>query len=262
MNNKIKSLILKLFGEAIFAKFRVIYWVGKLKRGGFYENEIDLLPHFVHLGSVCIDIGANFGQYTYPLSKLVGSSGKVFSFEPVRCTFEILKNIIRKLKLSNVEVRNIALGDIIGEVRFITPISASGIKGTAESHIYSQGEGVKGIKEKAKITTLDELRLRLPILNRVTFIKCDVEGAELMVFRGGKTFLSKYHPVILCEIEERHTKRYKYKPEKIFSFLESLGYKAFIYSFGKLVLIQRVQEFTINHVFIHESLADKYIYLI
>ena len=123
-----------------------------------------------------------------------------------------------------------------------------------------QGELLNGNKERVKCTTLDELVNSSDFEGRITFIKCDVEGGEMMVFNGGKKLVSKYHPVILCEIEERHTKQYGYTPEALFALLKDLGYKAFIFISDKLVPIQGVQEPEINYVFIYKSGFHKNLY--
>lgn len=259
MNKNIKSIIFNLFGQTIFAKIRTIYWAQKLKRNKFYENEINLLPLFIRPGDVCIDIGANFGQYTYPLSKLVGPTGKVFGFEPVKYTFEILKNIVRKLKLTNVEIQNVALSDKSGEAEIIIPVDDLGMRNIGGSYLSSRTESKKGKRETVEVTTLDELMLGLPLPNKITFIKCDVEGAELMVFRGGKDFLSKFHPTILCEIEERHINRYGYSPEELIDFLKNFGYEVFSFVSGKLTLVKEVQKSSINYIFIYKDLVRKFI---
>jgi tRNA A58 N-methylase Trm61 len=75
----------------VFTKFRIIYWIRRLRRGKFYEKEIGLLSCLISSRSIVIDIGVDFRQYAYSLSKLVGPTGRVFSFEPARYTFEILK---------------------------------------------------------------------------------------------------------------------------------------------------------------------------
>ena len=255
-----KCLYLKhfnFFGERTFSKLQTIYWARKLKNGDFYEKEIDLLPCFIQPGSIAIDIGANFGQYTYPLSKLVGSTGKVFSIEPVKYNFEILKNIVKKLNLTNVELQNIALGDKNGEVEIITPVDNSGLPNIGLSYICNSEENKESKRETVKILTLDELTKNLPSSKKVKFVKCDVEGAEMMVFAGGKNFLSEFQPIILCEIEERHTKRYNYNPDILFKFLKNLGYEAFILKSGKLIQVQEIKKFSINYIFIHKSVAIK-----
>lgn len=246
IKNKIKLPLQNFFGGKLFGKLRTVYWIRKLKRGEFYEyeNEIRLLPYFVKNGDICIDVGANIGQYTYPLSKLVGPKGKVFSFEPVAHAFRILKNVVKKLKLNNVNIQQVALGDRKGKGRFILTFGGG---------YFWDGKEINCKTQKVKFETLDALSEKLPVLSRVSFIKCDVEGTELMVVKGGKNLISKARPIILCEIEKRWTKRYGYFPEEIFNFLSRLGYKPFIFFSGELKEVQGVQDSANNYIFIPEK---------
>jgi len=252
VKSKIKLLISNLFGEDVYGKLYAFCQSRRLQKGRnkYSEAEINLLPSFVRSGDVVIDIGANFGQYTYPLSKLVGVSGRVFSFEPVRSTFKILQNIIKRLKLTNVELLNLALGENNGEVEFIIPIDSFGVQNIYCAHLCGQKENIKGIKETVRMISLDELRAELPLLRRAVFIKCDVEGQELMVLKGGRALLSECHPIIFCEIEEKQTRRYGYAPEDLFAFLKTLGYEVFVFVSNKLVPTQGVQDSISNYIFI------------
>ena len=259
-----KFLFLNFFGEKAYAELYSSFQVWRLKRGKgkYWEPEINLLPHFVHPGDIVIDIGANLAQYTYFLSKLVGPSGKVFAFEPMKYTFKILQRIVKKLKLENVELKNIALGEKEGELEFILPFNNFGLKDVYTSHLYTQEENTKGTIEKVQVVTLDKFWQRFPILEKTTFLKCDVEGQELLVFKGAKTFLSQCQPVILCEIEKRYTKRYGYSPKDLFNFLRNFGYKAFVFVSNKLVPTYGIYEIfnkiLNNYVFIPPNLVSKF----
>jgi len=258
-NKKIKYILFNIFGEKFFTNIRIMHWMYRLKKNKFYEKEINILPKFVHSGDVCIDIGANMGQYTYYLSKLAGKEGVVFSFEPINYTFDTLKKIASKLKLKNVRIKKVALGENNNEMEYIVPLGDSGILDIGQSHQYSKEENTQGEKEKVCVTTIDELMKTFPEIKKTAFIKCDVEGAELMVFRGGKFFLSQYHPVILCEIEKKHTIRYQYNPIDLINFLKEFGYDLFMFSCGKIVKIKEVQASHINYIFIHKNSIGRYI---
>jgi hypothetical protein len=57
---------------------------------------------------------------------------------------------------------------------------------------------------------------------RVSFLKCDVEGHELNVFRGAEQLLRRDRPVLLFECEQRH---HGGRPiSEVFTYLEGLGY--------------------------------------
>ncbi len=253
MKKVIKLLIFRLFGSKVFLWLQSIYWSNKLKKGQMCEKEMHALKDFVKEGDVVIDIGANCGQYTSYLSRLVGSSGKVFSIEPAKATLKILENVVHKLRLGNIEIKEVALAEKSRKCGFITPTDGQNIPLLGEAHLQINRELLSGKKETVKCSTLDELVNDSGLEEKITFIKCDVEGAELMVFKGGRKFLSKYHPVILCEIEERHTKRYDYTPEAVFAFLKDIEYNAFVFDSNKLLPVQGVQGAIINYIFIPEN---------
>ena len=75
------------------------------------EKELGILNQFIKPGDTVLDIGANFGVYTHEFSKLVGSEGKVYSFEPIPETYGRLCYCVDKLNLNNVEVFDVALSD-------------------------------------------------------------------------------------------------------------------------------------------------------
>jgi FkbM family methyltransferase len=61
-------------------------------------------------GESVADIGANAGVYTIAFASLVGSSGEVYSFEPIAANYDILQTVINKAHLSNVRSFRAALG--------------------------------------------------------------------------------------------------------------------------------------------------------
>jgi hypothetical protein len=84
-------------------------------------------------------------------------------------------------------------------------------------------------------------------------IKCDVEGAELLVFKGGSNSLEKHKPTIQCEMLRKWTKRFGYHPNDIIAFLGQYGYHCFTLRDGKLVRFEKMTDDTVetNFYFIH-----------
>jgi len=66
----------------------------------WFENEIKFIRKIIHTGNQVIDIGANYGVYTLSIAKLIGTSGKVYSFEPATETAEIL---LKSLQINNFD---------------------------------------------------------------------------------------------------------------------------------------------------------------
>jgi len=92
-----------------------------------YKNLIDNLTNeicyknlekFLNPGDVCLDVGANVGLYTYKMSKLVKSKGKVLSFEPVEIAYNQLKLLKKKYSLNNCQIFNFAIGDERKKAKF------------------------------------------------------------------------------------------------------------------------------------------------
>jgi hypothetical protein len=116
---------------------------------------------------------------------------------------------------------------------------------------------------EVKTDTLDNFTKEKNIIPDV--IKIDVEGHELSVLKGAENFISKHHPTLIIEIEQRHHKNIHI--ESVFESFNQNGYKCYYYSkkqsqlfsydnkthltntkdyFGKIDYIN-------NYIFIHES---------
>ena len=59
---------------------------------------------------------------------------------------------------------------------------------------------------------------------RLDFIKCDVEGAELMVFRGAAETLRRFRPAVFAEVNADYMARLDSAPAALFRLLGDLGY--------------------------------------
>jgi FkbM family methyltransferase len=165
------------------------------------ENEPDLkvVRHLVKLGDHVIDIGANIGIYTKALSELVGKEGRVYSIEPFPTTFQILCSNINKLHLENVEPLNVAISDSEGVLTMEIPRDHSGAESHYLAHIICNGMATnKAETAKVRASTIDFILGRFP--EKITFIKCDVEGHELTCLKGAQKFLTQSQPAWLIEV--------------------------------------------------------------
>lgn len=156
-------------------------------------------------GAAVLDIGANKGIYSYWLSRAVGANGRVIAFEPQ----PEMAAYIERRHLRNVEVVNTALSDHAG--------TASLSRKRVGDGSASLGRNI-GATIDVKLARLDDVG---PIPN-LRFIKCDVEGHELNVFRGGEQLLRSAKPIIQFESTPEEI-------EPIQSFLKELGYSGVMF---------------------------------
>ena len=181
------------------------------------ESGEDLvMRRIVKSGDVVFDIGAHHGYYTLLLSELVGETGKVFAFEP---NTEMIPNLKRTIKpLANVKLFPMGLSDQAGERTLFVPEEAS----MASLSDWTNGIGGKVHQVNCRMEVLDDL-LRKAQISVPQFIKCDVEGAELSVFKGAVEILNRADaPVIMFEVVDLAAKSFGAKTADYFNFLGSL----------------------------------------
>lgn len=190
----------------------------------FFEIDIlEELKNYIPKNAVILDIGANIGNHTIYFAKRCNAL-KVYSFEPIHETFNILKKNIEINNIGNiVELYNLGLSDknTMGD---ILKYSMHNIGATKITH---------NINGNLKLNKLDNINIDE---DRIDFIKIDVEGHEINLLRGAENTLSKYKPSIFIEVFDENK-------SNIFSILENLGYKY-------------IKEFDYsNYLFIHKSKA-------
>jgi len=237
--NIAKSVIARTLSPRMQHSLRRFYLARRVLAGReFHEIEMNALGSMIAQGDTVADIGANVGAYTKQLSSLVGSGGRVLAFEPVAANYDILQTVVRNGGLANVELHRLALGSVLEEREIAIP-DLGGFTGFYWAHVAKPGE--RG--EKVTVSTLDELGRR-GIVRELDFIKCDVEGFELEVIRGGREILAALHPAWLIEVA-RDTSG------EVFAAFRSAGYRAFVYD-GELHPTEgyRDREFS-NYFFFH-----------
>jgi len=210
-----ESAVRRLVGM-LFAKAPKLYLATlKALRRGSPEKRLYL--SIVRKGDVVIDIGANVGYYTTLFADLVGPGGQVHAFEPVPSTFELLCKETRRFPgHKNVSLNCFALGDLNGNAVIYVPNDDH-----AQAALVRRRESRE---VNVKMIRLDRYAEGLP---KIDFVKCDVEGAELLVLRGGESTLRRCRPKIFLEIEERWTSSFGWTGADVIRFLRDLGYEQF-----------------------------------
>jgi FkbM family methyltransferase len=198
--------------------------IGKaVLKGSFDKAECDFLSRYLQPGMTVLDVGAHHGYYALLASLRVGDSGRVFAFEPSPRERKKLAWHIRWNRRANVEILDTAMGARAGQAELFV---ASGRETGCNS---LRPPAVRGTPKKVSVhvDTLDDFLARRGI-ERVDFIKMDVEGAELSVMQGaGKLFSGTARPVVLVEVCDLRTVAWGYAANEIFKHLGQRDYQWF-----------------------------------
>lgn len=208
---------------------------------------------------VVFDIGANTGWYAINIL-LSRKAAVIYCFEPIKSAYSYLAKNFKLNNLKTDKLYNIGLSDKNEEIKFYFDMEYS----MASSMANLRG-GQKTITEKCKTRRLDDFISELPSFKKLDFIKCDVEGSELFVFKGGIETIKKYKPVIFSEMLRKWSKKFNYHPNDIINLLSPIGYECYIFGKNKIKKIKLVDENTVETNFLffhrekHANLAKKLI---
>jgi FkbM family methyltransferase len=206
----------------------------------FEQNEIEFIKKYLNEGDVFIDIGSNIGLFSLIGAKYVGKSGKVFSFEPAKRTYQRLIENIKLNNLQNIFALNMAISNIKG----IFKLNISDTKYDAWNSFGKPTAGEIKKTEDVITTTIDDFVSEYK-LNNISLIKIDVEGWEIPVLQGGKElFSSKHAPTLLVEFTDENAKNAGYSCKELYYILKDFGYTLYTYNSkeNKLV-IENLREY-------------------
>jgi FkbM family methyltransferase len=156
-----------------------------------YEKELTQLLRLLRPGQVFVDIGANIGTYSIRASQALGSSGKVFAFEPLDSNRSRLLAGKEANQAGNVIVVAAAVGDRNATV---TLHDAGRESSASLNH-------VTGRKFSVRMVSLDSF-VEEAGLRRLDWIKMDIEGAEPLVVKGARKTIEQFKPAFLFENHE------------------------------------------------------------
>jgi FkbM family methyltransferase len=183
--------------------------VGAIEKAqGIWEPHVtNLMARLIKPNDVCFDVGANIGVYTLVMSDLA-PQGHVHAFEPSSMNFGFLQQNISNNRLLNASPHRLALGNKTGSGNFHYLPEFAGCSfaedqtvDTNPDRIIQRAWGAQWLRvtEAVEFITLDRWAAQNSI-DRLDFMKMDVEGSERFVVEGGKTVFERFKPILFTEL--------------------------------------------------------------
>ena len=262
-----KLALYPVLNEHTYVYFQALAKAWDIRQGRWSEPELDLIPLAVRAGETALDVGANYGLYSYHLARVRGV--RVYAFEPVPFTFRTLALVARLLRFRGVELVEKGCSDRAGRISFTVPVQASGAMAAGQAYIGGRDDARAGREKQvrwaatrdvtAEVVALDEF---LPRVESLSLVKCDIEGAELLCFRGAERLIGEHLPAVICEINPWFLEGFGIRLEELLGFFEARGYRLYRYvedgGRRRLREVPAAEVEEDNYVFIHPSRLERF----
>jgi FkbM family methyltransferase len=239
-------------GRILYLDLRETSAMVYLLTGRWESGESAFVRAVVWPGDVAIDIGANVGWYSTLLAEAVGLGGRVYSFEPTTECIRMLR--ASASRYPHLSVTQLALSDHEGEGEMHSPRDL-GLASLREMPIQVRAE-------RCRLGTLDNF-LQQVGSTAPTFVKCDVEGAELEVLRGASKVLTADKPAMwMVEINPLTCQRFGHDPESLVEFFFRLPDKRYNAYWigperGEVLPLPKYIDSLINAIFVPDWLEHR-----
>lgn len=178
------------------------------RRWAKHEPETPYLADLLSGAPVCLHVGASDGRHSYVMTQ-VAPKAVIYAFEPSAFAFAVLKITIAWHGIGRqVTAIHAAAADKPGEMLLVTPKKTSGRMGRAYAYVSEtppNGPARPDLDDTGMETqltpviTLDGYCAEHGV-ERVDFIRMDIEGAEQKALEGALTLIDRDRPHVLLEI--------------------------------------------------------------
>ncbi|MDI9319860.1 MAG: FkbM family methyltransferase [Phycisphaerales bacterium] len=166
--------------------------------------------------SNCVDVGCHKGE-VLDIMRKYAPKGNHFGFEPIP---ELCQALQSKYPKSEAQIFDIALSNEKGIKTFNFVVSNPAYSGLIKRQYDKPHEQDTPIE--VHVDLLDHI---IPKDTPIALMKIDVEGGEMGVLEGGQQTILRAKPIIIFEHGMGASDYYGTKPEQLYDFLQSCGYK-------------------------------------
>ncbi len=200
--------------------------------GVYGELDTKIIKKQLNENDIVIDVGANIGYYTLLSAKSVGNAGRVFAFEPEPENFKLLQKNIKVNNYKNTITENYAVSNTNGKISLF--LAKNGIVG---HRIYDSDDCSDSILVN-KIT-LDDYFTKLNLLDKINFVKIDVEGFEFGVLKGMVKIIEKSKNLkLFVEFNRISLEEAGFNPKEMLDFLYERNFKIYFLNYKKNFVVK------------------------
>lgn len=216
--------------------------------GRYEPEETEMFLRLADGVQTIFDIGGNIGWFSLNTARRYGSSAEIYAFEPIPATYAQLVQNIALNRATSVHPNNFGFSDDASPKTFFYYPQGSGNASTAD---LSGRDDVEKIV--CEVRTLDDYAQETGLLPGL--IKCDVEGAEMLVFKGGAKIIAEALPIVFTEMLRKWAAKFDYSPNDVIDWFAALGYGCYTVRGSELVAFGRMDDETTetNFFFLHEE---------
>lgn len=172
-----------------------------------------------------LDIGANIGIMTYHLAKRFPHR-RILAVEPMPSNFVVLKKIVEKYDLKNVELIPLAVGETKKELDMVLPIDHK-VRMQGLAHVVH--ESIKEWNEGEIVTVSCDTIDHIAGQQKIAGIKMDIENFEYFALKGATRVLLRDKPVVYMELWPNENR------DNCFKLLQEINYRVYVSVDQKLV---------------------------
>ena len=222
----------------------------------FEPNNVDIFGRLCDDDSRVLDVGANIGMTALALSQIC-PRGQIAAIEPVPRNFQYLQRNVDQADAGNIKIFNFALGNRQGLALMQGHPSNFACSFIADNYEIPNSDH---FSHEVTVKCLDETFSDLS-LDRLDFMKVDVEGFELEVFAGAKKTLTRFTPLVFLEMN--HWCLNIYRRLSIPEFRERLmDFFPYVYAIDGLDYLDYFDERNVHHINYHHVLNFRYMNLV
>ena len=184
----------------------------------FDDHIYQVAKEYIKPNSIVLDLGSNFGQLGILFSK-AQKDVSVYCFEASKYIFEILKKNI-DINNANVIPFNYIIGDISGSKLKIKTASLKDYNTYGSNIIEIAENDLDNDFEEVEQKKIDDLNFK----NKISFMKIDIQGYDLMALKGSIKTILKHKMPIVFEYSPEYSEQLNYTFSDFEKFIKSIDY--------------------------------------